>query len=335
MSATDPHIVRKKTRAATYSILTNSLLVVTKFIVGLAIGSVSVMSEAIHSLVDLVAAVIAWFAVRMSGQPADAKHPYGHGKFENVSGAIEALLIFLAAGWIISEAVHRLMTPSPVSDLGWGFGVMLFSATVNVLISTYLMRVGKETESIALQADAWHLRTDVFTSVGVMLALGVMWLGSHVMPDVDLRWVDPVTAMVVALLIIKAAWDLTWQATGDLLDEGLPPPEVAWIKGFISSQAPRVASCHDMRTRRAGPHRFVEVHIAVDHRETVGQAHELAESIEHGIEAQFPGSTITVHLDPCDASCNPSCLSGCLLQREHRYRLRAERGLGPIDPEAK
>jgi cation diffusion facilitator family transporter len=329
---TTPAHERRKKRAAILSVASNAVLVVSKLGVGLAIGSVSVISEAIHSGVDLVAALIAWFAVSKSGAVADDKHPYGHGKIENLSGFIEALLIFAAAAWIIYEAIHKLIQPEPVGSLGWGFAVMAVSALMNLLVSAHLMRVGKATDSIALQADAWHLRTDVYTSAGVMAGLGAMWLGARLWPGLDLGWVDPVAAIVVALLILKAAWELTWQAAGDLLDIGLPPAERDWIRHFVAGFRPALTGMHDLRTRKAGAYRFIDLHIVVDHAMTVGQAHEIAEAIEMGIQGQFPGSTITVHLDPCDASCKPRCLSGCMLECAHRHRLRAERGLPPIDP---
>lgn len=329
----DP-VARRKTRAAVLSVVSNSVLVVAKLAAGLAIGSVAVISEAIHSAVDLVAALIAWFAVRTSGAPADERHPYGHGKIENISGVVEALLIFVAAGWIVWEAIHKLMHPGPIEGIGWGFAAMGVSAGVNLLVSAYLMRVGKETHSVALQADAWHLRTDVWTSVGVMAGLGIVWAGQKIWPDENLAWIDPVAAILVALLIVKAAWDLTVQAAGDLLDQGLPPAEMRWIRDLAASRNPRIGSCHDLRGRKVGARRFVEIHIAVDHHETVGEAHALADEIEEAIDTQFPGTTTTVHLDPCDASCKPRCLAGCLHSREHRHRLRAERGLPPIDPPA-
>lgn len=192
-------------------------------LVGLSIGSVAVISEAIHSAVDLLAALIALFAVHTSAKPADVDHPFGHGKVENISGALEALLIFLAAGWIIYEAVPKLTHPAGESiQVGWGILVMLFSSVVNMLISQRLFIVGKKTDSIALQSDAWHLRTDVYTSAGVMLGLSIIWLGGKLFPAIDLHWVDPLAALVVALLIIKAAWKLTSEAVRDLLDSRLP-----------------------------------------------------------------------------------------------------------------
>ena len=153
-----------------------------KLAVGITIGSVSVMSEAIHSGVDLLAAIIALLAVRTSGKPADGDHPFGHGKVENVSGTVEAILIFVAAGWIIYEAAKKLRNPEPIEEAGIGVAVMLISVVANIMISRMLFKVGKETDSVALLADAWHLRTDVYTSLGVMAGLAIIFLGGIFFP---------------------------------------------------------------------------------------------------------------------------------------------------------
>lgn len=322
---------RRVTRAAALSVLSNTVLVVAKMVTGLAIGSVAVISEAIHSAVDLLAALIAWFAVSKAGRPADDDHAYGHGKIENLSAVIEALLIVGASAWIMVEAVHKLSNPGPVTGAGWGFVVMGVSAGLNLLVSQYLMRVGKECDSIALQADGWHLRTDVLTSAGVMLAMAVIWLG-HRYWGLDLWWVDPAVAIAVAMLILKAAFELTWEAGGDLLDRGLPPAEQDWMKGFLGGFVPRITGFHDLRTRKAGAHRFVDVHVVVEEHQTIVEAHEVAEEMELGIISKFPGSTVTVHLDPCDGRCPPRCLGGCLLGSARRNALRATKGLPPIEP---
>ena len=175
----------KKTQTAVLSVGSNSLLIVLKIVVGVVTGSVAVLSEAIHSGIDLVAALIAWFAVRVSSQRPDEEHPYGHGKVENISGTIEALLIFVAAAWIIYEAVRKLLDPEPVDMPVWGVAVMLVSAVVNTFVSRRLSKVGKETDSMALQADAWHLRTDVYTSLGVMFGLLVILIVRLIAPDLN------------------------------------------------------------------------------------------------------------------------------------------------------
>jgi cation diffusion facilitator family transporter len=178
MHAGSDEMHKRKAGVAALSIVSNATLVGLKLLVGLIIGSVSVLSEAIHSAMDLMASVIAFLSVRTSAKPADARHPFGHGKYENLSGALEALLIYIAAIWIIFEAIHKLIAPQPLEKPGFGIVVMLISAVANWLISLRLFKIGKETDSIALQADAWHLRTDVYTSAGVMAGLIIIWAGN-------------------------------------------------------------------------------------------------------------------------------------------------------------
>jgi len=317
-------IQRRKVGVATLSVVSNSTLVVLKIIVGLLIGSVSVISEAIHSGVDLVAAVIALVAVRAASKPADEHHPFGHGKVENVSGTIEALLIFLAAGWIIYEAVHKLMHPEPLETLGWGVGVMLLSSIANFWVSHKLFRVGKETDSVALQADAVHLRTDVYTSAGVMAGLAAIWVGGRLWPGVDLAWLDPVAAIAVALLIIKAAYDLTRESARDLLDVKLPDNEVEWICERICEHEPLVRGVHNLRTRKSGADRFVEFHLKVDGAMTVEASHAITVELEHTLEEHFRGAHVTIHVEPC-SDCHQGCVEGCLLSDEERRAVQDKR----------
>jgi len=288
---------RQKIGVALLSVVSNSSLVGLKIIVGLAIGSVAVISEAIHSGVDLLAALIALFAVRTSGKPADQGHPYGHGKFENVSGTVEALLIFVAAGWIIWEAVHRLLRAQPLEAPGWGIAVMALSAAVNVAVSSLLFKVGRETDSPALQADAWHLRTDVWTSLGVLGGLGAIALGQALF-SVDLHWLDAVAAIAVALLIVRAAWRLTQRAGRDLLDVSLPPEEDQWIREYLRNEAGPAYGYHHLRTRKAGAHRFVEFHLWVDPQMSVEDSHALGDRLVAGIKQRFPRTRVIVHVEP-------------------------------------
>ncbi len=311
-------LANKKTSTAALSVLSNSVLIAIKVVIGLLIGSVSVISEAIHSGVDLVAALIALFAVRASGRAADERHPYGHGKYENISGTIEALLIFVAAVWIIYEAVHKLIKPQAVDVPAWGVGVMLVSAIVNTLVSRRLFKVGKATDSVALQADAWHLRTDVFTSLGVMFGLLVLWIVNTISPGVDIGWLDPAVAIVVALMIMKAAWDLTRQSARDLLDVSLPEEDIGWLPDYVVQTWPQVRSFHNLRTRKAGSTRFIDFHVAVDDKMSVGEAHTLGDEIVVAIKERLPETRVQIHIEPCDRSCKDSCASGCSLEvNEH------------------
>ncbi len=312
---------RRKLTVALVSILSNTALVVMKLAVGILIGSVSIMSEAIHSGIDLLAAIIAAFSVSKSGIPADARHPFGHGKVENISGVIEALLIFLAAVWIIHEAIKKLLNPEPIEYVSWGVGVMLISTVVNIIVSRLLFKVAKETESIALEADAWHLRTDVYTSFGVMVSLALIWIGHRVTPDPNIHWLDPAAAIGVALLILGAAYRLTLQSAQDLMDVKLPADEEAWIRNLIMMHQPVIHGFHQLRTRKSGNFRFVDFHIKVDPCMSVGDSHKITDELTANIEKQFPNASVTVHTEPCDGNCIGHCLAGCLLTEKERQSI--------------
>jgi cation diffusion facilitator family transporter len=318
----DPNAHRLKARVALLSVISNSLLVGLKLLVGLLIGSVSVISEAIHSGMDLLAAGLALFAVRAAGKPADEGHPYGHGKVENISGTVEALLIFVAAAWIAYEAIRKLLHPAPLADVGWGVGVMAMSAALNVVVSQALFIVGRRTDSVALEADAWHLRTDVWTSAGVTASLLVIWGTHRLAPDLDLEWLDPVAAILVALAIVRAAIRLTVQAARDLLDWSLPEYEEDWIREYLRSLKPTVCGFHRLRTRKAGSERFIDLHMLVDEDMHVYKAHDIAEEVEQHIREHLPGASVTVHVEPCAAKCDDECLRGCVLTHEERDAVR-------------
>ncbi len=318
------YINSQKSSVAKLSVISNSILVVLKIVVGLTIGSVSVISEAIHSSVDLLAAIIAFFAVRTSDKPADYGHPFGHGKVENISGTIEALLIFLAAGWIISEAVKKLLYPEPLEQVGWGIAVMLIASIVNIVVSRKLFQVGKETDSVALQADAWHLRTDVYTSAGVLAGLLIIWVGDIALPNVDLWFIDPIAAIVVALMIIKAAFKLTVESSRDLLDVSLPPDEEAHIRKHISGFSPAVRAFHKFRTRKSGSYRFIEFHMLVDADMSVDESHRITDMLTQSIQEHYPDSTVTIHIEPCNGKCTAKCSVDCLLNEQDRKAIRAD-----------
>jgi len=304
---------KRKSRIAALSVLSNSMLVIFKLIVGLFTGAVSVLSEAIHSAVDLVASLIAFFAVRAAGKPADDKHTFGHGKFENLSAAIEGLLIFVAAGWIIYESVQKLIYPEPVDNLQWGIIVMGISAIANTIISTLLFKVGRQTDSQALIADGLHLRTDVWTSAGVAIGLALYMLGRRLMPDLNLHWIDPVIAMGVAGLIIKAAWELTTEAATYLLDASLPDEEEKAIRAIIDNKRPQVLNFHNFKTRKAGSERFVEFHLVVNQHLTVKQAHDICDDITLQIKAQFNKTEVMIHTEPCLDQCQGACNGSCAI----------------------
>jgi len=296
---------------AKLSVFSNLSLTLGKLAVGIIIGSVSIISEAVHSLIDLMAALIAFFAVRESAKPADDEHPYGHGKFENVSGTIEALLIFAAAAYIIYESVRRFVTPRPIGMPVIGVAVMFISAAVNFAVSARLFKAAKKTESVALEADGWHLRTDVYTSLGVMTAMLIITVVKFFFPDADIYWLDPLAALVVAAMIIKAAYDVTVKSAKDLFDMCLPPEEVAVVENIIRSDK-NISGFHDLKTRKAGNKRFVEFHILVRPAMSVAESHEITRKFDSEIAAKLENSVITIHVEPCDNTCTPKCQKGCL-----------------------
>lgn len=284
---------REKASAARLSIMSNTLLVVAKLAVGLMIGSVSVISEAIHSGIDLVAALIAYFSVRKSSLPPDRDHAFGHGKYENVSGAIEASLIFLAATLIIWEACQKLLHGIVLEDVSLGIGVMAVSAVINYYVSGKLMKIARHTESIALEADAWHLRTDVLTSLGIFAGLVAIKL-------TGITILDPIFAIAIALFILKAAVELTIKSLKDLMDVNLPDEEVTEIERIIQDHSVRFQGFHELRTRRSGSDRFIDLHLVVSKDMNIEQAHGLADHIENDLAGRFPRTSVIIHVEPCD-----------------------------------
>lgn len=286
-----PPAQQRKTRAAQLSVGSNALLVLLKLVVGLLTGSVGVLSEALHSATDLLAATIAYIAVRVSDTPPDADHPYGHGKIESISGLVEAFLIFVASLFIIYEAVQKLHSPAQhVPLIGLGLAVMTFSAIVNLLVSAHLRRVARQTDSLALEADARHLRTDIFTSVGVAIGLLLVRLTGQ-------TWFDPVTALFVSLLILHTAYGLLHEALHPLLDARLPIEEEAAIQEILETH-PDVLSYHKLRTRKSGSQRYADVHVQIDDNCTLIQAHSLTEELEDQIRAGLTGVNISIHIEP-------------------------------------
>lgn len=256
-----------------------------KLTVGLISGSVSIISEAVHSTVDLVASVIAFFSVRISDQPPDDQHPYGHGKFENISGVIEAILIFIAAGWIIYEAFSKILQNKTVESIELGIGVMIISAIINIIISGKLYKVARETESVALEADALHLRTDVYTSAGVAVGLILIRL-------TGLHFLDPVVAIIVALFILKEALRLFKNAYSPLLDNSLSDDELEIIESAIRKFS---YTHHHLRTRRSGNNKFVDFHLEMPENISLKDAHDICDSIEDEIKLRISNAEVTIH----------------------------------------
>lgn len=280
-----------KVKVARLSILSNSTLIILKLVVGLLSGSVSILSEAIHSSMDLVAALIAYFSVRVSDNPPDSRHPYGHGKIENISGVIEAFLIFIAAGWIIFEAIKKLSGSTiELESIGLGVIVMLIASIVNTFVSTRLYKVAHETNSVALEADALHLKTDVYTSLGVALGLGLILLTKR-------NWLDPVVAMLVALFIIYESFNLLKKAFSPLMDVAWKESEITDLENTLKQMK---VHYHELRTRIAGNYRFADLHIEIPADMSVGNAHKYCDEIENELKSLYQNLNVTIHVEPAE-----------------------------------
>ena len=282
-----------KSRAAAVSIASNATLIVFKLAVGIMSGSIAIISEALHSGSDLVAALIAFWSVRRAAQPPDERHHYGHEKVENLSGVIEALLIIAAAGVIIYEGIMKIIHGPSIDHIWLGIGVMIISGVTNLIVSKrVLYPVARRTDSAALEADAAHLLTDVYTSFGVAAGLLLVKITGW-------EYFDPIAAIAVAVLIIHTGYQLVMQSTRVLLDETLPDEELEEIRRCVREhRGDIIYGYHRLRARRAGSRRHVDLHVTVDEDLTITEAHEIAEHITEDIRACIPNTDVLVHVEP-------------------------------------
>jgi len=287
----------EKQSAAMSSVIAAVGLTGFKIIVGFATGSLGILAEAAHSGLDLIAAMMTFLAVRISGKPADRNHLYGHGKVENLSALFETLLLLFTCAWIIYEAIHRLSFHTIDLKVNlWSFTVMTTSIVVDVSRSRILYRTARKYNSQALEADALHFSTDIWSSAVVILGLFCVKL-SEWAPDLALlRQADSVAAMMVGLIVVYVSIQLgirTIQALLDVAPSGLEKK----IKSAVEA-LPGVTDCHSVRLRYSGPQLFVDIHTLVDGNQTLKDAHNLTEEIERVIQKLVPNADVTVHPEP-------------------------------------
>ncbi len=267
-------------------------MIAIKLAAGAITGSIAIITEAIHSLIDLVASVIAFVSVRKADEPADAEHPYGHEKVENLAAAVEGFLILLGAGIIVYEATHRLVVGAKVQTLGVGIAVMGVSVVADLGVSTVLSRRAKADDSPALEGDAAHLRTDALTSLGVLVGLAIVQLTGNAA-------FDSITALLVAGVIVVAGLRILRRSSGVLVDEALPGAEMDRIEAAIAAaRTPEVAGYHKLRARRAGARRYIDLHVQYRSGTSLERAHELAHRMRDEIEAEIPHAEVLIHVEP-------------------------------------
>ncbi len=294
----------KKVKWAKLSILSNTSLIGLKVLVFFITGSISVLSEAIHSGMDLLAAIIAFFSVKKASQPADDCHPFGHGKYENLSGLIESVLIIAAAFFIIKEAVPKLINGNEIEEINWAILVMLLSAAVNFFVARKLFKVAKETDSIALETDVAHLAVDVYTCLGVMAGLiAIRFTGITIL--------DPIISILVALYIAWIGIHLSYKSTKDLLDQGMEKRDVELIEKIIVDHLGQIKSYHKLATRKSGSTVMIDVHLQFHADLPVKEAHDVSHHIQEDIKVYYPNSRISIHIEPCSTNCQNCGYSDC------------------------
>jgi len=288
----------RKQRAAAVSVWSNLALTAIKLAAAIVTRSVSILSEALHSGLDLVAALMAFLAIRKAREPADADHQFGHGKFESMSGLAESLLILVAVVLIFWTSVGRLISgETELVQTELGMAVMAVSAVVNIFVSRMLFRVARATDSIALEADAWHLRTDVWTSAGVFVGLAAIIVATRLGLR-EAHHLDPLIAIAVGLVITKAALGITHLSWNQLVDRALPASERERIENLLREHYPQFAGYHDLRTRQAGSHRYVDLHLVVAGNLPVAEAHALCDHLEADVRRLIPDAEVMIHVEP-------------------------------------
>jgi cation diffusion facilitator family transporter len=291
-----------KSAAAAVSIASNSALIALKLAAAAITGSVAILSEALHSAIDLVASVIAFVSVRKADEPADFEHPYGHEKVENVAATIEGMLIIVGAGVIVYEAVHRLAVSATVDQLGIGIAVIGLSAVANIFVSQFLSRQARRHDSPALSGDAAHLGTDALTSLGVLVGLLLVQItGADA--------IDSAVAIAVAVVIVVAGVRILRRSAAVLVDEAPPPEEMDRIEAAIArarAEAPEVVGYHKLRARTTGRRRYIDLHVQFTSGTSLELAHDVAHRLRDAIESDLGDAEVLIHVEPESSRRDPA-----------------------------
>jgi cation diffusion facilitator family transporter len=271
-----------------------------KLAFGLALGSLAILSEAINSLVDLMASLTVLFLLRKASVPADSGHPFGHGKMETLAGLTQSSLIILMGLWVFVSALLRIFHPQPVKLAGWGIVLMAFCMVVTFFAWRILHSAGKKAESVALEASSVQFSMDLFTNLAVLIALAVI-------SATGISLVDPLTAILVLAVVLFLTRSVFLRSLGDLLDESLPPSTRKEINGIIeqtlTSHYPKLRGFHKLRTRRSGLRKLVDLHLLGCKKLELHEAHQLAHSMEGNLRRRFPEMDVLIHSEPCEDDC--------------------------------
>jgi len=306
------HIEQKKKLTASLSVFSNIFLSLLKLVAGICSGSLSIISEAIHSFSDLFASLLTLFSVSKSSVPADSDHPYGHGKYEDMSGFIEGVLIIFASLFIIYEASKNIVVSEHgCKETSAGIIVMLIAVILNIIISSVLLNVAKKSNSISLYADGEHLRTDVYSSFGVFAGLILIKITGYYM-------LDSIIAILVAVFIYRTGYSIVKRAVNNLLDHSLDESDIQKIKEIINSFSSfAVLSENSLKARQVGPSVDIDLALKFPHDASICECHKICDEIEKQIMMNFPNASISIHSEPvcyiqdCNAKCKFNNISAC------------------------
>ena len=290
-------MLQTKTGAAGLAVLFNILLILLKVAVGIISGSVSIIAQAIDSFLDLFASLFNFFSLRFAAKPADREHPFGHGKMESISGMVQAMLIFAAAAYILYQAITRIISGAEVEYVTAGIGVMAACIVVDIFLSRYLFSVARKLDSVALEAYARNITTDIFTMSGVLLGLALVQGTGH-------NIIDPIIAIGVSILIVKTAHSVLRKSFSHLIDIKLPEEEERIIRSCMKEHMGEIAGYHQLRTRKSGSERYIEMHVVMPADASVESSHALCDQLEEKIGARLNNANVTIHVEPCDKDCD-------------------------------
>jgi len=302
-------IVASQSGAAKLMLIVVIGLIVLKVVVAVITGSISILAQAVDSSLDLLAVVITFIAIRIATKPADEEHPFGHGKVENIAATVQAVLIFTAGGLIIYSAVQKIIIGAKVELAEAGIGVMLVSMIASIFLSRHLFKVSQAVDSIALQANAQNIAADVYSTAAVLAGLvAVRFTGLNIL--------DPIIAMAVALLILKTGYDVLRKSFGGLIDVKLPQAEEDEIRSCIMEHDCQMVAFHDLRTRKAGSHRYIDLHLVMPKNASVEEAHRMCDHLERDIRNRLHHTHVTIHVEPCATECDQCSVSCTLKDRD-------------------
>jgi cation diffusion facilitator family transporter len=287
-------------------------LFAVKVIVGVVTGSISIWAQAADSSLDIFAVVITFLTVGYSAKPPDSEHPFGHGKAEDVGAALQAGLLLIAAVVIIYSAVRRIISGTTVELTEAGIAVMLVSLVSSIWLSRFLFKVARTTGSVALEANANNITGDVFSTAGVMVGLTIVRVGHSLGAHLDI--LDPVLAILVSALILRAAYRVGKMAFQGLVDVKLPADEEEALMSLIMEHAGRFVGVHRVRTRHSGRQHYIDLHMVMPKGTSVEEAHSMCDHLEQDIEMKLSHSSVTIHVEPCDTTCQQCAVTGCDLR---------------------